>query len=108
MAAAHGITPADRMDAFLVSKGHDNLRTWKTCLVNWAEKRKAGAVWGSFNGRPTRVYRVGKCVIVAQTLNQSSRIQPTPLCQHCDNTGIEPFETSEYPPEPCSACKVGQ
>lgn len=26
------------------------------------------------------------------------------MCEHCDNTGIEPFETSEYPPEPCSVC----
>lgn len=27
-------------------------------------------------------------------------------CEHCDGTGIEPIETSEYPPEPCSECKA--
>lgn len=27
-------------------------------------------------------------------------------CTHCDNTGIEPFESSEYPPESCSVCKM--
>jgi len=26
------------------------------------------------------------------------------VCAHCDGTGQEPFETSAYPPEPCSAC----
>jgi hypothetical protein len=26
------------------------------------------------------------------------------ICHHCDNTGTEPRETSEYPPEPCSVC----
>jgi hypothetical protein len=25
-------------------------------------------------------------------------------CSHCDGTGIEPAETSAYPPEPCSEC----
>jgi hypothetical protein len=27
-----------------------------------------------------------------------------PFCEHCDGTGIEPIETSEYPPESCSVC----
>lgn len=33
---------------------------------------------------------------------------PTPQevdCAHCDNTRVEPVETSEYPPEPCSVCR---
>lgn len=28
------------------------------------------------------------------------------VCSHCDGTGVEPVETSAYPPEPCSECKV--
>lgn len=26
------------------------------------------------------------------------------VCKHCDGTGEEPAETSEYPPESCSVC----
>ena len=28
-----------------------------------------------------------------------------PNCPHCDGTGVEPRETSAYPPEPCSECR---
>lgn len=28
------------------------------------------------------------------------------FCSHCDGIGIEPRETSAYPPEPCSVCRV--
>lgn len=74
MAAAHveSIKPVDKLDAFLLTKGHQQFRCWKNMLLNWAQKNNSGAVWGTLHGVPTRVYRVGKTLIVARTLHQSS------------------------------------
>jgi hypothetical protein len=32
------------------------------------------------------------------------QLGPVVVCTRCDGTGIEPFESSAYPPEPCSDC----
>jgi hypothetical protein len=42
---------------------------WKTKMKAWADRRKAHVIWGRVGAYPTRVYQVGKTIIVARTLN---------------------------------------
>lgn len=67
------LSNVDKLDAILFSMGHAQFRSWRSLMINWANRRGATVIWGMVGQRPTRVYQVGKTVIVVQTLHQMGR-----------------------------------
>lgn len=65
------IEPVDKLDAYLLGKGHLYLASPRTRAIAWADRKPGRTViWGRDSQGSLTVYQTGKTVIVVRELHR--------------------------------------